>query len=144
MPIVIVSWSLFCIAFGLMLLLTFIMNLQSANFYTNDSVIKKFSIMDLELPATATELVNLIKGLYKLPQPQSKKALSSLKGQLYIDFIFMPFAYGSIFLLSMMVSSKMQTPYGKNLFLIFAWLQIIPWLCDIIENIYLLNKIKPS
>ena len=55
---------LFCIAFGLMLFFSLIMGLQSRHFYTMDVVKKKFSIMDLELPATPTELVNLIKGLF--------------------------------------------------------------------------------
>ncbi|MDB5199697.1 MAG: hypothetical protein JWO92_1660 [Chitinophagaceae bacterium] len=100
--------------------------------------------MDLEMPATPTELVNLIKGLYKLPEDTSKKAISALKGQLYIDFLFMPCAYGAIFLLCMLVSAKMQWPFGVNVFIILAWLQVVPWLCDIIENIYLLGKIKPD
>ena len=136
--------TLFCIAFGLMLLFTFIMKLQSNNFYTWDVVIKKFSIMDLEIPATPTELVNLIKGVYLLPEPGSKKTLGALKGQLFIDFLFMPFAYGSIYLLCMLVSAKMQSPFGITVFNIMAWLQPVAWLCDIIENIYLLQKIRPD
>ncbi len=144
MSVAIISWAMFCMAFGLMLLLTFIMSLQSLHFYTKDVVVKKFSIMDLEMPATSTELVNLIKGLYKLPEQKSKKAISALKGQLYIDFLFMPCAYGAIFLLCMLVSAKMQLSFGINIFMILAWLQLIPWLCDIIENIYLLRKINPE
>lgn len=140
----IISWAMFCIAFGLMLLLTFIMSLQSLHFYTKDVVEKKFSIMDLEIPATSTELVNLIKGLYKLPEQKSRKAISALKGQLYIDFLFMPCAYGAIFLLCMMVSAKMKMPFGVNIYMILAWLQLVPLLCDIIENFYLLYKIKPK
>ena len=136
--------TLFCITFGLMLLFTFIMKLMSLHFYTKDVVIKKFSIMDLEMPATAQELVNLIRGLYKLPAERSKKAVAALKGQLYIDFLFMPFAYGSVFLFCMLVSTKVQLFFGVNFFIIFAWLQAVPWLCDIIENIYLLRKIKPD
>lgn len=144
MSVAIISWAMFCMAFGLMLLLTFIMSLQSLHFYTKDVVVKKFNIMDLELPATATELINLIRGLYKLPELQSKKAVNALKGQLYIDFLFMPCAYGTNFLLCMLVSAKMQLAFGINIFIILAWLQLIPWLCDIIENIYLLRKINPD
>ena len=144
MAIFIISWPLFCIAFGLMLLFTFIMSVQSLHFYTKDVVVKKFSIMELELPASPTELVNLIKGLYKLPEPQSKKAVNALKSQLYIDFLFMPCAYGTIFLLCMLVSAKMQMSFGVNVFTLLAWAQLIPWLCDIIENIYLLRKIRPD
>jgi hypothetical protein len=144
MSIFIISWTLFSIAFGLMLLLTFVMSIQSLQFYTKDVVVKKFSIIELELPATPAELVNLIKGLYKLPEPQSRKTIMALKTQLFVDFLFMPCAYGAIFLLCMLVSAKMQLSFGTNIFKIFAWLQIVPWLCDIIENIYLLRKINPN
>ena len=136
--------QLFCIAFGLVLFFSFIMSMQALQFYTKDVVIKKFSIMDLEIPGTPEELVNLIKGLYLLPDPQSKKTIRNLKGQLYIDFLFMPSAYGAIFLLCMLVSGKMLFPFGIKLFIVFGWLQLVPWICDIIENIYLLRKIKPE
>ncbi len=141
---IISSWPLFCVAFGVMLFFTFIMSLQSVNFYTKDVVLRKFSIMELELPSTPAELTNLIKGLYKLSDTQSKKVLKALKGQLYIDFLFMPFAYGSIMLLCMQVAKKMDLSFGINVFMIFAFSQLIPWLCDIIENIYLLRKIDPK
>lgn len=144
MSLFIISWPLFCISFGFMLILSFFMGLQSKRFYTKDVVVKKFSIMDLEMPATARELVNLIKGLYKLPEDVSKRSIRALKGQLYLDFLFMPCAYGSIFIICMLVSGKMQMSFGMNVFSVLAWLQIVPWICDIIENIYLLRKIKPD
>ncbi len=144
MTIFIISWAFFCVTFGLMLFFSFIMGIQNRNFYTKDGVEKKFSIMELELPASPKELVNLIRGLYRLPERrESIKAISALRRQLYIDFLFMPCAYGSIFLLCMLVSAKMQSSVGINIFSILAWAQIIPWLCDIIENIYLLRKMKP-
>ncbi|MBC7890190.1 MAG: hypothetical protein H7Z13_20130 [Ferruginibacter sp.] len=144
MLIIINSWAVFCVAFGLMLLLTIIMGRQSVHFYTKDVVVKKFSIMDLELPSSPAELVNLIRGLYKLPEPESIKAVKALKSQLYIDFLFMPCAYGAIFILCRLVSAKMQLSFGINIFIILAWLQLLPWLFDIIENIYLLRKINPN
>lgn len=139
-----INWFLFCITFGLMLLLAFIMNVQSRHFFTKDVVVRKFSIMDLELAATAVELVNLIKGLYELPPEQSKKTVNALKGQLYADFLFMPFAYGSVFILCIKVAEKIQISLARNVFLVLACLQVISWLCDIIENIYLLGKIRPN
>lgn len=143
MPLIETSWWMLCIVFGLMLLLTLIMRMLSHYFYTKDVVVKKFSIMDLEAPATAVELVNLIKGLYKLEQPKSRKAVRAVRAQLLLDFIYMPCAYGSVFIVCMLVATKMQT-FGVDIFIALAWLQIIPWLCDIIENIYLLSKIKPN
>ena len=141
---IISSWPLLCFIFGGVLFLTVIMNRQSAHFYTKDVVLRKFSIMDLQIPSTPAELVNLIKGLYQLPPADSAITVKALRGQLYIDFIFMPFAYGAIAILCVQLSMKMSTPFGKNIFIIFAYLQLIAWLCDIIENIYLLQKIKPG
>lgn len=138
------NWSLFCILFGGMLLLTFIMRLQSVHFYTRDVVVRKFSIMELELPSTPKELANLVKGLYRLPEEQSMQAVRALKSQLYTDFLFMPFAYGTVLLFCLHAARKMNTSIGTGLFIILAFLQLLAWLLDIIENIYLLGKIKPA
>ncbi|MEP7145200.1 MAG: hypothetical protein ABI707_20105 [Ferruginibacter sp.] len=138
------NWLLFTIIFGLFLTLTFIMMRQSRNFYTKDVVVRKFTMMELEVPATARELVNLIKGLYLLPPAQSKKSINALRAQLKLDFLFMPLAYGSIFLLNWKVAFKMQLQIGHYVFLAFAFLQLVAWICDIIENIYLLGKIEPE
>ncbi len=132
-----------CIAFGLLLVTIFIMHLQSRQFFTLDVVLRKFSIMELEFPASAHELVDVIKGIYALPDFQLQKTIRALKGQLIIDFFFMPAAYASIFLICMQVSSKMSS-IGHWIFAVLAWLQIIPWICDIVENVYLLKKIKPE
>ena len=144
MSIFIISWPLFILTFGLMLLFYFIMAAQSSHFYTKDGVEKKFSIIELEFPASPVELVKLIRGLYRLPVKQEAiRSVTALRKQLYTDFLFMPFAYGSIFILCMLVSAKMQSSFGFEVFYVFAWAQIIPWLCDITENIYLLRKMKP-
>jgi hypothetical protein len=138
------TWLLFTMSFGLMLIVTFVMMQQARNFCTKDVIVRKFSIMELEVPATAKELVNLIKGLYELPNEESQKSITALKGQLKVDFLYMPFAYGSIFLLCWRVAQKMHTAFGQSIFLTLAFLQLVPWLLDIIENIYLLNKINPN
>lgn len=137
------GWMSFCIVFGAMLLLNYLMSFQSKSFYTEHVVIRKFSMLDLEFPASALELVTYIKGIFKLPAGLAKKTLKALKGQLYFDFIFMLALYGSIFILCMKVSMKL-TFFGHGLFAFFAWLLFIPLLCNIIENIYLLNKIRPD
>lgn len=134
---------LFCIIFGAMLLTSYIMSLLSKNFYTLHVFVRKFSILDLQFPATALELATYIRGIFLLPKELSSKSLRSLKGQLYIDFIFMPLAYGSIFLLCIMLSHKMNY-MGNYIFTLLGWLQIIPFLCDITENIYLLQKLHPD
>ena len=137
-----IDWPCFCIFFGAMLLISFIMSFQSTNFYTMHVVVRKFNIIDLEFPANAQELVTLIKGIFLLPVELSRKSLHALREQLYLDLLFMPALYGSIFILCMKVSSKMSS-FGHWLFAVLAWAQCIAWLCDIVENIYLLNKIRP-
>src|SRR3982751_4158574 len=136
------NWPLFTIVLGLLLVVTLVMMKQSQHFYTKDVVIRKFSIIELQVPATATELYNIIKGLYALPAPQSQKAISALKRQLQLDFLFMPLVYGAVFLLCWRVSAKMHPHFGYYLFLVLAILQVIPWICDIAENIFLLGKLK--
>ena len=136
------NWLLFTLSFGLMLLVSFIMMRQSRNFSTFYVTKRKFSIMELEIPATYAGLVRIIKGLFLLPEPDRKKSIAALKGQLWLDFLFMPLAYGSIFLLCWRVSAKFQSAFGHYGFFAFAALQVVPWICDIIENVYLLGKIK--
>jgi hypothetical protein len=106
-------------------------------------VIRKFSIIDFEFPASASELASLVKDIFSLPPELAKKSLKAFKSQLYIDFLFMPALYGSVFILCMKVSSKMIY-FGHKFFIFLAWLQLVSWLFDIIENIYLLNKIQPN
>ncbi len=137
------TWIHFCIAFGMMLFLHLIMSFQSNNFFTKHMVVRKFSILDLEFPPSAIEMVNFIKDIFSLPVAQAKKTSTALRNQLLLDFLFMPAFYGSIFILSMKVSLKMVY-FGHKFFAVLAWIQFIAWLCDIIENIYLLNKIRPE
>lgn len=133
----------FCIAFGIALLINFIMTFQTRSLYLMHVVIRKFSIIDFEFPASASELTSLVKDIFRLPPQLAKKSLTALKSQLYIDFLFMPAAYGAVFILCMKVSSKMIY-FGHNFFILLAWLQLVSWLLDIIEKIYLLNKITPN
>ncbi len=136
------NWFLFTVFFSLLLIVLFIMMKQSQHFYTKDPIVRKFSIMELEVPATPKELKNLIKGLYELSPKEAEKSVAALLSQLKLDFLFMPLAYGSIFLLSWRVANKMQLNFGYYIFIGFAFLQIVPWVFDIIENVYLINKIK--
>jgi hypothetical protein len=42
----------------------------------------------------------------------------------------------------MKVSSKMSSDIGQYFFAALAWLQVLPFVFNICENIYLLNKVK--
>ena len=137
------SWWWFCIEFGLMVLIAFIMHLQSKNFYTLHVFVRKFSILDLEFPASPLELATYINGIFLLPKGLSSKSVRALKGQLYLHLLFIPFLYGTIFLLCMQVSHKMNF-LGNYIFALLAWIQIIPLIFDYFENFYLLQKVHPA
>lgn len=137
------GWAYFCVSFGAMLFIGFIMAMLSKNFFTLHVFVRKFSILDLELPVSALELSTYINGIFKLPPELSKKSLRALKGHLYLDFIFMPLAYGSLFFVCMRIAVN-QEGISHVLFAVLAWIQLIPWACDIIENMYLLQKIRPD
>jgi len=146
------TWLWFTIAFAVMLLSSLIMAIQGRKFYTLDVVVRKFSILDLEFAATPKEISTIIRGIYRLSeQPQGSNdninpatVTSALKGQLLVDFfLFMPATYGCIFILCMKVATKM-TPVGAEIFTALAYLQVIAFVLDAIENVYLWNKIKPD
>ncbi|HUZ61358.1 MAG TPA: hypothetical protein VMU83_21465 [Hanamia sp.] len=138
-----ISWIWFCIGFGAISLIGFIMHLQSKNFYTLHVFVRKFSIIDLEFPASPLELATYIKGIFLLPKELSAKSLRALNGQLYLHLLFIPLLYGTIFLLCMQLSHKMNF-LGNYIFALLAWIQLIPLIFDYIENFYLLQKIRPD
>lgn len=141
-----------------MLMASIIMRWQSQYFYTNNQVVIKFNILDLQFAASAKKLVTIINGMYELPLPdknsnvpESRKVVNALMGHLWVGFfLFMPAAYGSIFLMCMKVAYKMYFSDRTGLFYIsfffyfLAWLQVVAFLLNAVENIYLLRKIKPK
>lgn len=137
------SRELFYIIFGAMALIGVLMHLQSKNFYTLYVFVRKFSILDLEFPASALELSMYIKGIYLLPKELSSKSLRALKGRLYLHFLFIPLLYGAIFLLCIEIGNKMNH-WGNYIFTTLAVIQMIPLICDVAENFYLLQKIHPN
>lgn len=136
------AWLWFCIALGIALVASLAMSVLANNFLTRDGSVRRFSIMELEFPSTPLEIVNIIRGIYDLPPEQCIKGVRSLKIHFLLDFIlFMPATYGGIFILCMKVSVRMG-PYGRACFLVLAWLQLVAFVFDVVENIYLINKIK--
>lgn len=138
-----VSWKYFCIALGAMLVVYFIMHLLSKKFYTQHVFVRKFSILDIEFPATALELATFINGIFLLPPDLSHRSLRALRMHLYLNFLFMMLVSLSVFLFCMHVSMKMDA-FWHFLFALIAWLQIIPLVSGTISTIYLLNNIQPE
>src|SRR4051812_47783454 len=102
-----ITWTLFIIAFAVMLATSLVMMILQRSFYTNDPVIKSFSILDLQLAGTENEMDNTITGIRNMGA-DSIKIFRSLRNHLLVDFIFMPAAYGAIFIACMRVAGKME------------------------------------
>lgn len=138
------AWFHFCIAFGGMLLASFIMGRLSNRFYTMDPLKKKVSMLALEFPAKETEVSNILKGIFLLDEEDRKASISSFRWQIILDFLlFMPCAYGSIFILCNTIAPTLR-PTGQNVFMILAYAQILCFVLDGIENIYLWSNLKPN
>jgi hypothetical protein len=133
-------WMCFVVLVGIALLTSIAMSVLAKKFRTHYGVTRKFSITDLEFPSSRRDYHKIINGIYRLPD--SAKILSALRGNLLVDFLFMPAIYGLIFILCMSVSTKMESRWGEFGFQLFAWLQLLAWLLDMIENIYMLSHLK--
>jgi hypothetical protein len=123
-------WNLFIAAFTVFMLTSLWMNIVAKHFYIGE---RPFSIFDLELPVSE-------RALYSLLSQLPKKARVALRSHLLIDFLFMPAAYLGIALLCFKTSMKMEHA-GKWIFTWLAIVQLVPWLFDILENIFLLIKL---
>jgi len=136
------TWLIVCLL--VFCFVSYIMSKQ-ANLFVSGRTGKKFSIFDLEFPASRSSLQSLIQSIDLLPNPslfpEPANVKKAIRSQLWLDFIFMPAAYGGIFLLCMAASYCVRNAL-QNFFIIFAWMQMIAWLFDILENILLFRQIK--
>jgi hypothetical protein len=137
------TWAVFCVAFGIMLLLNFLMSLQNRKFFRWHMGIAKFGMLDLEFPSSGQDLNELINEIYKLPGSLPAKTVRAVKTQLKLDFLYMIFGYGAVFVLCFKVSMKLSG-FGHHFFSVLAWLQCIAIVCDIFENVYLIYKLRPG
>ena len=129
--------------FILCIFTTYAMMKQAAKFFSGKRR-KKFSMLELQFPSSPAELSSVLSGIDDVPQlppPGPVEIKKAVRSQLLVDFLFMPAAYGGIFLLCMISAHRIGG--GLQYFFIFAgWLQLVAWIFDIIENIFLLNKIR--
>lgn len=94
-----------------------------------------FTIIGLEISYSGERLVEILSGI----SPAVKQILCY---HLYFDFAFMAGVYPGIASLCMMARGKTRTGWIRKLLLILAIAQGIAWVCDIAENVYLLNWIR--
>lgn len=97
---------------------------------------EKFTVIGLEVTYSKEKLLSVILGL-------DDKVRTILRYHLSFDFAFMIGAYGGIAALCMMAACQRKgKKIIRNLLISLAILQVVAWLCDIIENAFLLCWIK--
>ena len=121
---------LFCL--GLFIAGAFAMKwIETDLLYNNE----KISIFGLELFYPKEKVVKIFSGI-------SDKVKTILGYHLSFDFIFMAGCYPGIASLSMMAAGKTGRKSIKSILFTLAFLQIIGWTFDVVENYYLLKWLK--
>lgn len=127
-----------CIIVGLISYL--LMKAQSRHFLTLARIRQPFSIFDLQFSASKDELERLLGGIKRLDEREAESSSKALRKNLWLDFLLMPCIYIGITLVCFMTYGLMDS-LGKYVFVFLGFLQVIPWLCDIYENTFLLRRI---
>lgn len=121
---------LFCL--GLFLASSFAMKwMESDLLYNNETI----SIFGLELFYPARKIETIFSGI-------DARVKTILGYHLSIDFIFMAAVYPGIACLCMMAAEKLDYRTAKRVLFAFAFLQLIGWSFDIVENYYLLKWLR--
>lgn len=124
--------GLFFFSLGLFLGTAFCMKWMENDLWTNG---EKFSILGLELFYPKEKVISILGSL-------DTRVRTILQFHLWFDFAFMAGVYPGITSLCMMAREKVILPAFKRILYIMAWLQLLAWTGDIIENYYLLSWIQ--
>ncbi len=133
------GWLIFCIAASIVMLCSLIMFYLQNFFVTEDPDLRDFTILDLEWASNEKEINNTLRGLMLLPPEIGSKVRRALLTHLYIDFLFMPAAYGAMFIACMQLCLRMPV-FGLFFFAILGWSLAIAWVSHIFANISLFRK----
>ena len=134
-------WLWFFICLADVIITSAVMSRQGKYFFYFDNGQKKFSMLGLEFATGRCYIYWVLSRIKLLPGNLDQAVYKKLRAQLYTDFLFMPGAYSGIAIFCLIAGSKPGMPAGQLLNFL-AYLQPIAWLCDIIENIYLLQQVK--
>jgi hypothetical protein len=129
-------WLLFVPFFAIFIITSMWMKKIAKNFYTNEPE-RPFSIFSLEFPGSDEKLSSLILKM-------NADVKQSVRRHLLVDYLFMFGTYPGIAILCCIAANAVHpdSELGSNILQGWAFAQIIPWLCDGIENAILLNKLK--
>jgi len=127
--------GLFFFSLGLFLGTAFCMKWMENDLWANG---EKFTILGLELFYQKEKVISILSSL-------DTRVRTILQYHLWFDFAFMAGVYPGITSLCMMAREKVMSPIFKRILYLMAWLQLLAWTGDIIENYYLLSWIqKPA
>lgn len=127
------SWkTLFLFCLGLFLGTAFCMKWMEKDFLQNDQL---FTVIGLEMTYPQEKVYTILSGL-------DYSVRNILKYHLYFDFVFMAGVFPGIAALCMMARFKTASTTFKKVLLTAAVLQLVAWICDIIENNLLLSWVS--
>jgi hypothetical protein len=134
----------FCLALGAALLLSLLLEQIETRFVKNKARKEQpFTMLDLEFPADRQDLERVLWDIARLGEARALRVRRAIRTHLFLDYLFMPFAYGAIFFLSMLVAGKFPAgSAGQTGFALLAWAQLIAWACDIAENAVLWRQVR--
>ena len=95
----------------------------------------KFSVIGLEIFYSREKIIEIFTGI-------SDKVKTILSYHLSYDFVFMAGCYPGIVCLCMMAAKRINSKTLRKVLLILSFVQLIPWLFDIIENYFLLKWLE--
>ncbi|MGZ5221722.1 MAG: hypothetical protein ACXWC7_16660 [Chitinophagaceae bacterium] len=124
--------KLFLFGLGLFLGTAFCMKWMESDFVAGG---ERFTIMGLEFFYPKEKLIGIFNGL-------DDRVRTILRYHLYFDFAFMAGVYPGITSLCMLAREKAESSWIKKILYTAAWLQLLAWAGDIIENYYLLSWIQ--
>lgn len=124
--------GLFFFGLGLFLGTAFCMKWMENDLWSGG---EKFTIMGLELFYAKEKVINILSNL-------DTRVRTILRYHFWFDFAFMAGVYPGITSLCMMAREKVISALLKRILYIAAWLQLLAWAGDIIENYYLLSWVQ--
>lgn len=128
-------WFYFLPCLLLFIITTVWMANIAKKFFIDLPVQRPFSIFNVEFPGSDASLTDLVNRM-------SHEVKMQLKKHLNVDFIFMLAVYPGVAILCFKAAHSIDTNTGSIILEAMGWAQIIPWICDIIENIILIKKVN--
>jgi hypothetical protein len=136
-------WIYFGLCLADVLVTQRIMAGQGKHFFYFEGGRKPFTMLNLEFPKDLAYFYTVLSGIDKLEPADAAIVKRNVRAQLWVDFIFMPGTYTGVFLVCMAAAEK-SGGVVNQVFAGLAWFQVVCWLLDITENIYLFSQLRQA